>query len=1256
MFSTRNLLLGLLCLVSNLAIANDYEDAWKALNRNDRKEALELLKKAFKDPSTSVDAYITYVYLCTFEGKDNEPQDFIGQVYDKLKDPNPYLFSMWFSQPVLGDYGKKTSNQQRLLRKILEDPQCNGSLKSAARYVTFWNYQAANDLDRARKETAKMGAVGPYWQLAGPFENLSGSGFDKQVGPLQHPEAGAVFKSAAAADISWFSPASMCLDGWIFPNTHIRNNTAVVYAQSFVESPSDTKVLINAGCNGAIRIWVNDEEIVAEKKEYVTELDYYKNYVQLKKGFNRILVQLAYTANSTPNFIIRLTDNNYNPVEGLSYSNVYHAYPRQNSVHSAEASIKHFAEVFFENKIRQEPGNLINYILLCKTYLRDGRVAEARALIEKKIKTFPDNALLRLELMQCFLKEGNRTLLLRETERMKEKDPECLLAFRLNIQELMNNEKYSEVADEIQKYVGIFGEEAGEDLLDTKVKLYGAQNKMEELVKMIENTYKKNPENGTAAELMFNVKMKVYKDIRGAFDILEKYLKNNFNYQLIKIIAEEYGKQGMPHKELEWRKYLADNFAYDGDLLTDISKFYFDQKSYDKASEYGRRALTLAPYVANYWENLGIELKQLSAYKEATEAYRKAIYYDPNKYKAREQLRELEKKPSLWKAFPETDVYELIKNAAKNIVDYDYAYLLDEKFAIVYPEGASEEYYTLVINIINQKGIDAWKETSVSYNSNSSYLIIEKAETVKQSGVRTPAEQNDNQLVFTGLEAGDALVLKYKIQNYPQGRLAKEYWNKFIFNAFVPEKISRFCLLAANNIKISYKTLNTNLEPKIRKYDDFTLYTWQMDSSNASKRESYMPAFGDVASSVSVSTIPSWKDIAEWYSDLSSRKTEDDFEVRKVFDELFPKGTNGMSQKNIARAIYNYIEDNIRYSSVAFRQSAYVPQKPSVTINSALGDCKDLSTLFVSLAQLAGIKANLVLVNTRDNGQKAMMLPSVEFNHCIVKTTLDSKPYYLELTDNDLPFGSLPSTLFQATALTIPPASGEVVGDATLEEINAVNRTRDILKRKTIVSVDGNDIKLNAEVVKTGALTSSPRNQFAQLSAQKQVEEMEKNISGRYKNPVKVTAVTFTGIEEKTDSLGYTCEYIIQNEVSELGDIHMIKIPFEDMVATVDNFSPTDRTFPVEYWRYEDVDEYETIIDIQAPAGTHFIEVPKDEKFTFQGGTYSLQYIKMSPVQLKVIRKASLKRINISPSQYIAMKDFLNKIVKAESRYIAFKK
>src|SRR5678815_4963325 len=117
----------------------------------------------------------------------------------------------------------------------------------------------------------------------------------------------------------------------------------------------------------------------------------------------------------------------------------------------------------------------------------------------------------------------------------------------------------------------------------------------------------------------------------------------------------------------------------------------------------------------------------------------------------------------------------------------------------------------------------------------------------------------------------------------------------------------------------------------------------------------------------------------------------------------------------------DYIVANIRYSSVSFRQSGLVPQSVSTTISTRLGDCKDLSSVFVALANKAGIPAQLVLIDTRDNGSKDMMLPSMEFNHCIALAKIDGKDYYVELTNSYLPFGSLHYDLFNALSLVIPP-------------------------------------------------------------------------------------------------------------------------------------------------------------------------------------------------------------------------------------------
>ena len=61
------------------------------------------------------------------------------------------------------------------------------------------------------------------------------------------------------------------------------------------------------------------------------------------------------------------------------------------------------------------------------------------------------------------------------------------------------------------------------------------------------------------------------------------------------------------------------------------------------------------------------------------------------------------------------------------------------------------------MKVLNEKGIDLWKEHSLGYNPWRQRLIIEKAEVVKPGGSKFVAKQNDNDLVFTNLAKGDAV-------------------------------------------------------------------------------------------------------------------------------------------------------------------------------------------------------------------------------------------------------------------------------------------------------------------------------------------------------------------------------------------------------------------------------------------------------------------------------------------------------------------
>jgi len=1238
--------------------AGDYEDAWKALAQNDRKVARELLSKSMNDPRTAVDAYITSLFLQTFDGKDHDISDFLPALYNKVKDPNPYIYALWFNGAVLGSYGKKSGHQLQLLERLLTDPALNGSIRAAAHYFKAMHYEQGNDFTSAQKEWAKIGAVKPAWQLVGPFDNISGSGYYKNFGPLEHPEPDASFTSFNNAAIKWYTPSSMCNEGYEFLMPYFRRNTAVVYAQTFVWSPDDRQLLINVGASGSIKVWINDLPALASSREMTTELDYFRQSIHLKKGYNRLLIQLGYTDAQTPNFIARFTDDRYNPISDLIYTASYQPYPKESadpktvSTMDAPTSIKHFAEEFFEKKITEDPKNLVNYLLLAGTYLRDDKLIDARKVITDALKSSPDNSLLRFQLMLILIKEHNRTRLLEEVEGMKKKDADCLVAIKLNLSRLIDEKKYDEAFKELDHCISLYGED--EDSWLTKMRFYSNLNKMDELIKTIQTAYEKYPDNPDIVNWMWSLKVNGFKDAKAGIGVLETYLKTNYNYSIIKILEEEYIKQGEKEKALQILQTSQNNFPYEPEIVTNISSFHYDQAAYEKAADLGRKALTLAPYVSTYWENLGLELQQQHSDSEAIRAYRQALYYDANKYSAREHLRDLEKKPSLWKAFPETDIYQAIRDVANKTFDYDYFYITDDKFAIVYPEGATEEYITICIRILTEKGLNKWKETSIAYNSSNQELKVEKAETVKRSGSVVPAEQNDGHVVYTGLEVGDAIILKYKIQHYAEGRITRHFWDSYNFNGYVPELMARYCLLIANNVKFDYKIENGTIEPEKKAYDDYTLYKWQLSNTPVLGNEPFMPPLSDIGPTLHLSTLPSWSDIANWYNDLSTSQTEEDFEVKEVFAKLFPQGVGSLSDREKASRIYRYIMENIHYSSVPFRQGAFIPQKASVTINTRLGDCKDVSSLFITLARLSGLKANLVLVNTRDNGIKAMELPSMEFNHCVVKTWLEGKPYFLELTDNGLPFASIPSNLGHAQCLVIPSEAGKAA-DARLEFLESPFRLKDRISRQVVVRAAGSNLSLKVDVCKTGALTSGVRSDYGGLSAAKQLEQMQNSVSTGFKNAVKVDSVAFRGLGDYSDSIRYQYACTIQNEIIEVGNMHMIKVPFGDAIASVDNFSKDDRQFPIEYWRYENADEYETKLTVEAPVGTRFIEIPKSESFSFKGSAYSLQYIPINTRQLMIIRKASLQRDNVQPEDYKAMKDFFNKIVKTESKYLVFK-
>ena len=1243
----------LLLAVSQFSFAqNNYEKAWQALNKNKWSEASQLLRLAQQDGSTYKDAYLSNLYLQMYNGKDDEVKDYLT-FFSKADNPYPYTYALWFKSPVVGSYGKKQSDHQlTLLTQLIKEDKTPGTLQAAANYQMGIHYLYSNDFDRSEQYCSTIGNI-RKWQYTGPFENLSQSGFYKSYGPLENPAPSSVFKSLSNADVKWFTPAQENKDGWNPVSFHFNKSTAVVYAQNFITSASDQTVYCAVGASGSLKVWINDELIIAESVERKTELDQYIAKCDLKKGTNRVVIQLGYTDNSYPNFSVRFLDNNFKIVPGITGSPEYAAYPKKTGGGVPKSLDLPFAEKYFKDKIAATPDNLINYLLLADVYLRNQQVIEARNLVTEALKKAPDNCLFRMKMAEVLIKEENRTLLLEEVEKIKQLDPESLLVMDLNIKEHFNAQKYEDAAKEMDKRVQQYGE--SETVAYYKLLLLIQEKKYEELVKEVEKMYVKYPNNEKVLSMIYAIKKDVYKDNKGAIKVYENFLKKNYDYSIMEKYAEILSEQGDEKKALDIKKKLAENFPHSADEFYNLTNYYFGAKQFDKAEESINKCLALAPYNEYYWESYGDIQSEKNNVSGAMDAYNKSLKYDPNQYDIINKIRKLNGKQEIYKLLPQIDITAVIKSddikQAKN-TDYGFYYILDQKDVVLYPGGASEEYYTNVIRITNEKGVDRYKESSIGYGNHQS-LLIEKAEIVKKSGAKIDGEKNDNEIVFANLEAGDVVVFKYRLRSYSYGRMAKEFWDRFYFGGQIYTAAGKYNLFVPTDRKIFHVVSNGAIQPVTKDVDNFKQYSWEVLKAEPDKDEPLMPELCDVSTTLHISTIPNWKEIADWYSDISSNKAEEDFEITALYKQLFPAGQKPMTQFQKARVIYDYIESNIRYSSVPFRQSAYVPQRPSLTLSTRLGDCKDLSSLFVTLANMAGINAQMVLINTRDNGQQQIKLPGVEFNHCIVKAVLDNKKYHIELTDNYLPFASLPNNIIGAAMLEIPYRNKEEKTDFTL--LPGDNRTKDVIRRTLDIKPVGSDIEVVTRTVKYGSHSSDVRTDYQNLDNDKQMKEMEKTVAGSFKNNVKLASVEFKELSGLADSVVYTYAYRVKNEISEIGAMKTFKITYPDIVASLDRFSADTRTYPIEYWTYENTDLYETVVTITAPTGTKFVELPTSENLTFKDMKFSITYTLKAPDKLVVTRKFSCSRQNIPAADYAEFKTFFEKIVKAEQKFIAYK-
>ncbi|MBP6386217.1 MAG: DUF3857 domain-containing protein [Pseudarcicella sp.] len=1225
--------------------------AWEYFNNNDRKSAQSYFEAATKDPETQSDAYLGLTLLAWTTEDNPKAFEYLEKFYTYSPNPIPYLYALWSTKVMFDGYsGKITDYQLKFIEKLLADKRINGTMKAMIYGTLGSHYQYANQFVKANEYFAQIGAI-DQWQVLGTFENTSASGFNKDFGALNGVEPSTIFKNKTGADIKWFTPPATRSDKW-FDFTYMFDHTnAIMYAQTFVNSPIDQEVVLKSGCSGSMKIWMNDQLITNEITERNCDLDLFSNTIKLNKGFNRVLVQIGNSEAGRANFLIRITDNNGNTINGLSANPNKQAYTKNNSYNTQNQTF--FAEDFFENEIKLKPNDIWNYILLAETYLRNDKSYESRKYLKKARELAPKSTFLSQVLIHAYSREENNTELTKEREFVKTEDPESYWAITEFLQDAASKNEFVLAKEYIQKLKNLKGENTQlEEYMEIAFLIQ--QNKEPEYIALAKKFIKKYPHSKEAVNIDFMIKSQVDKNPTTAIKTLTDYLTNNYDEGTISTLSDIYLERGQKTEAFDLLNKQITNMPYAVGFYSNIAQKYYSIEGYKSALKYNLKALELAPYTGSYWEELATTQVALGETENAKKSYRKAIYYQPNLFSAQKTLRELEKKTDLFEQFGKNDATNIFMQSPKaDAYPNEHSLvLISDNQRIVYPEGATEEKNEVIVKILSQKGIELWKEYNIPYNPTSQELTIEKAELLKSNGSKIQAETNENQSVFTGLEAGDAIHVIYRLRNYANGMQAKHFTDRIPFAYQYPSKKLKYSLLLPKNYKFQYKTALTDLKPSIKSTDEYDIYVWETKNANAITLEPLMPAMADVTPFLEVSTLPNWKYVGEWYKDLAATKAKSDFEVQEVTKELFANKSKELTDLQKAKIIYEYIEKNINYLSVAFMQSGLVPQKASRTLSTKLGDCKDLSTLFVAMCNEVGVKANLVLVLTRENGDNTMLLPSINFNHCIAYLKTEGKEFFIELTDNQNAFGVLSPTLLNTNALIVPRENDSF--EATLIKIQTNNRTKNNIFRNSTISVIGKDLKVNVASIKTGVWASYVRHTIKGNNQEEKDKHLSESLSKDFNNFVIINSNIYNNLDQLTDSVAYTYSYTVKNEINEIAGMQILKFPWSEKTNTLEFISAEKRTYPYLLFDLFGVENMKETITFTLPQGKKILELPEEVNLKNDFADYSLTF-KIVGDKIIGTRELNIKKDIVAATDNEALKSFFNQITTFDHKQYAFK-
>ena len=660
-----------------------------------------------------------------------------------------------------------------------------------------------------------------------------------------------------------------------------------------------------------------------------------------------------------------------------------------------------------------------------------------------------------------------------------------------------------------------------------------------------------------------------------------------------------------------------------------LGLIYLEQGKLGEAIAELRESIRLFPKDTWAGEQLAALYEDQQRYFEAQLQYQRVLEIDPDNLLALTRLQALAQldlgSVQVTDVPPVTllnpDVEHIIANApdASDYPDADTLVLFNHFSHDVLPTGQSRYTTHQVVKIFTERGIQRYGDIAIPYQPAAQNIGVNIARTIAVDGtVLQPPNEAFNDVTPPGLLSqnlySDAMwkvismvglapgvCIEYQVtleDKVPGG----ETWitGGYNFQATEATLETSFALQMPESWPIQWQVAN---DPRPQDPDilhtenDTVIYIWKYGETPALTLEGGMPHVNDIVPRLRYSSIKDWDSVYTWYKDLAKGRYTPDADIAAKVQQLID---NLMTEDAKIRAIYHFVATNIRYVGIELGQSAYQPSLATEVFQMQYGDCKDKTTLLISMLDLAGIKAYPVLLSVAPYERVDTTLPSLsQFNHMVTAIPTSPDTYiWLDPTSTTCSYGDIPYNTQGRTGFLISDTHGEFV------ETPVYPPESNRLVSTTELTLDNDGSVQGTLYIQTnGQYNLNTRWAYQQIHPNALKTTLATELSHQFPG-IQVTWSDISDLNDLNVPVTINLGFHVENYGTWVGNDVLLPLPIDEFADYAETFANEQRTYSLDLGYPMQI---EKAIRIQIPDGWA-ATLPKDIHHIIENAELTRQY------------------------------------------------